>query len=101
MVYVVVRQWMPVLVEEAAGLEGFERAVKRMASFFYVDDGIIALKWKEWIQWEFRILMGMFEQMDIQTNMGKTVGMVFQIFHIFFRNYDAAQIWRVTVEGPS
>ena len=61
-----------------------------MASFFYADNGIIIPKWKEWIQWELGILMGMFDQMDIQTNMGKTVGMVFQICHIVVRNYNSA-----------
>ena len=43
MVDAVVRHCLMIVAEEAAGPEGFVLTVHRMASFFYMDDGLLVL----------------------------------------------------------
>ena len=40
-VYVLVRHWITVLVEKEPGVKGSNRAVHRMAAFFYANYGLL------------------------------------------------------------
>ena len=77
------------LVEEAVVPEVFDRTVQNMASFSHVNNILIASTRMEYPQWQFDILIGIFEWVVLQTNMGKTDGMVCQTFHIYGQHYDA------------
>ena len=52
------------------------REVQIRASFFYVDNGLIASTRPEWLQGAFDTLTGLFDQVGLQTNIVKTVGML-------------------------
>ena len=68
----------------------FDIKIHRMASFFYVDDGLIASTFPDWIQWAIEVLMVLFKLVGLWENYGKTVRLIFQIYHIFVRNSDTA-----------
>ena len=44
---------------------------------FYADDGMVASLDPVWMQGAFNALLGLFNMVGLQTNAGKTVGMVF------------------------
>ena len=52
--------------------------VQSRSTFFYADKGSIALTQSELIQGEFDTLTGMFDQVGLQTNVGKTARMLFR-----------------------
>ena len=43
---------------------------------FYADNGMVALSDPAWIQGAFNALLGLFDRVVLQKNIGKTVGMV-------------------------
>ena len=64
--------------------------IHSMKSFFYVDDGIIASKCTDWIQWAVDVLTGIFEWVGPWENYGNIVWLVFLLCHIFVGNSDTA-----------
>ena len=52
--------------------------VEGTSSVFYADGGMEASKNPGWLQTAFNTLIGLFEQVGLQTNFRKTVGMVCQ-----------------------
>ena len=48
-----------------------------MAAFFYTDGGIIAPPRPSWIQVVMDVLTVLFDRVGLQTNLDKTVGMMF------------------------
>ena len=63
---------------------------------FYADDGLISLTHLEWLQGEFDTLMGLFGQVGLRENVGKTIGMIFQPYHAFRTQSEAADKSRIT-----
>ena len=61
--------------EVESGPEGFGRDVQRMASNFYSDNDIIASVRVARIQCAFYVLLEIFYQVVLGTNVGKTVNM--------------------------
>ena len=61
--------------------EGGGREIHQRALFFYADDGLIDSIKTEWTQGVFESLTGMFEQVGVSKNVGKTVGMIYQPCH--------------------
>ena len=45
-------------------------------AFFYADNGIVASSEPQWIHGTFSTLVGLFDRVSLQNNVGKTVGMV-------------------------
>ena len=45
-------------------------------ALFYSDDGMVASSDPVWLQGAFNALVGLFYRVGLQTNVGKTVGMV-------------------------
>ena len=72
--YEVIRSWTKIITEEATGIEEFNCAVRKMSSFFYEDESLLASTWLEWIQWEFDVLVGIFFQVVLQKNVQNMVG---------------------------
>ena len=96
MVDAVVRHWLMIVVEEAAGTEGFVRTVYRMASLFYMDDSLLSLTHPEWIKRVFEILVGIFDWVGLRKNVRKMVGMVCHTYHIIGQHSDSAYMCRMT-----
>ena len=72
---VVVRHWFTLAVEEAETRGGQDREGRHRASLFYADDGMVASSDPRWLQWAFNTLVGLFDHMGLQKNVGKTVSM--------------------------
>ena len=51
-------------------------------SLLYADDGMIALLEAGWLLGLFSNLLGLFERVGWQVNVGKMVGMVFRLFQV-------------------
>ena len=66
---------------------------------FYAEDGLIYSTQPEWIQGVFRNLMGMFDQMGLRTNMGKTVGIICQTCCTVRTHLDVVYKNTITGEG--
>ena len=66
------------------------REVQIRASFFYVDNGLIASTRPEWLQGAFDTLTGLFDQVGLQTNIVKTVGMLCCPFRAFMTHLEEA-----------
>ena len=73
---VLVRHWVPVMVEvaEERGERGQE--VRKNNSLFYADDGTFASSDLQWFQRVFSTLVGLFNRVGLRTNVRKTAGMV-------------------------
>ena len=82
---VVFRHWISIVMEEAMVSKGFYMDTQRMSFLFYVNYGFIASTCPYWIQWDVDVLTGIFDWVGQLENSGKTVGVVFQISHIFGR----------------
>ena len=50
---------------------------RHQAALFYTDNGVVALSDPCWLQGAFNTLVGLFDRVDLRTNVRKTVGMVF------------------------
>ena len=59
---------------EARGETG--REVRHRAALFYADDGMIASSDPAWLQGVFTALLGLFDTVGLQNNVGKTVSIV-------------------------
>ena len=59
--------------------EGHQRLMVK-AEFLYVDGGMLASTDPGWLQSEFDMLVGIFDQVGLRTNIRKTVGMVCRTF---------------------
>ena len=60
---------------------------------FYADDGMVALLDPVWIQGAFNAQVGLFYRVGLQTNVGKTVGMVCHPYQAA-GNITKAAYWR-------
>ena len=76
-------RWIMFLMEEAVVSYGFEMEIHNMASFFYMDYGLIKSTCPDWIQWAVDFLTGIFEWVGVWKSYGNTVGLVFHTCHIF------------------
>ena len=67
-------QWGVLEDSEARGELGQEG--RHQAALFYADDGMVTLSNAVWLQGTFNALVGLFGRVSLQTNVGKTVGML-------------------------
>ena len=62
-------------MEEAETQGERGREGRHQAALFYADDGMVASSDPRWLQWDFTTLVGLFDRVGLQTNVGKTVSM--------------------------
>ena len=74
----VIRHRITVVVSKEAGPDGFGSVVQMMKTFSYADNGLLASTRPKWLQRVFNVLMELFDQVGMQENVRKMVGMVFQ-----------------------
>ena len=67
--------------------------------FLYADDGLVRSTDLEWLQGAFDTLIGMFDKLGLQTNIGKTVGMVYGTCRASDTQLETAYNIRMTGEG--
>ena len=74
---------------------------RHQAALFYADDGMVASSDPRWLQWAFNALVGLFERVGLQTNVGKTVSMVCRPCPAAGNQSEAAYGRMMTGEGPT
>ena len=74
----VTRNWVMVVLNEEAGMEGFGRAVQALTVLLYEKNGILEYPRIDLIQKTLEVLTGLFDWVGLWTNMVKVVGMTFQ-----------------------
>ena len=70
-------------------------------SLFYTDDGMIASSDPGWLQGSFSTLVGMFDRVGMNTNVGKMVGRVFRLCQSAGTQLEAAYEQHIMGAGPS
>ena len=73
---VVVQHWVEVMVEGVGERGDCGEDGRHQNALVYVDNGVVVFSDPQWIQGEFSTLVGLFDWVGLQTNVGKTVGMV-------------------------
>ena len=69
--------WVTLVAGEEAGPDGFGPAVQWMATFFYANDGLLVFPRPARIQAALDVMTGLFDRVGLQTNVDKTVGIVY------------------------
>ena len=73
--------------------------MKVKAALFYADDGLVASTYLGWTQSVFETLTGLFDQVGLQKNVHKTMGMVCRPFRTARVRADEAYTRQMTGEG--
>ena len=84
------RDWFKLVIGGEVDPEGFGHVVQWIVTFFYMDNGILVSPWTARLQVDLDVLVGLFNWVGLQTNINKTVGMVFQPFQILDGHLEAA-----------
>ena len=87
------------VAENESDPEEFGYTVAEKADFFYADDEIVASANPVCLQWEFYVLINLFERVGLQTNLDKTVAIVCQSGPISGRQSADAYGRRMTGKG--
>ena len=95
----VIRNWVHGVVEKAEARGETGREGRHQAALFYSDDGMVALSDPAWLQGAFNALVGLFDRVVLQTNVGKTVGMVCHPYQAAGNITQTAYGRRLTGEG--
>ena len=74
---------------------------RHQVALFYSDDGMVASSDPRWLQGVFNTLVGLFDRVGLQKNVGKTVGMVCHPCQTSGNLSDEAYGRRVTGEGTT
>ena len=72
----VVRQWVTGVISDSEAQEELGQEGRHQAALFYADDGMVASLDPVWLQGAYNTLVGLFDRVGLQTNVGKTVDMV-------------------------
>ena len=97
----VVRHWVMIALDKAEKKEKRGKKGRHQAALFYADDGMVASPDPRCLQWAFNALVNLFEQVGLQTNVGKTVSMVCRPCQAAGNQSDAAYKRKMTGEGPT
>ena len=72
----VVRRWVTGVIAEVEAQGGLGKEGRHQAALFYANDDIVVSSDPGWIQGTFNTLVGLFDRVGMQTNVGKTVVIV-------------------------
>jgi hypothetical protein len=68
----VVREWLRQVLGDNVAQGGVGNLVSDQCIAFFVNDGLVAARYPEWLQTSFDILITLFEQISLRTNAKKT-----------------------------
>ena len=96
-----VYNWVTIVISGAeewgeSGQEG-----RHQADVLYVEYGMFSSSDPHWIQGAFNTLVGLFDRVSVQTNVGKTVIMVCRPYQAAGNQSEAAYGRWITGEGPT
>ena len=94
-------QWVTVAIKDSEKRGERGKEGRQQASLFYTDNGMVASSDPRWLKWAFNALVGLFERMGLQTNVGKTVSMVCRPCQAAGNQSEAAYGRKMTGEVPT
>ena len=97
----VVGHWATGVIVDAEERGGLVKYGKHQAALLYADDGMVASSDPQWLQGSFNTLVGLFDRVGLQTNIGNTVGMFCHPCQAAGNLSKAAYGRRVTGEGTT
>ena len=95
----VVRNWVSLVAEYAGGQDRLGRGVIQRATFFYMEDGLVASTDPEWMQGSLDTLTGLFDRVGLRTIARKKVGMLCFPCSAFVNQPEAAYKQRMIEYG--
>ena len=98
---VLVRHWVAGFIADAEEWGKLGNEGRHQAALFYADDGMVASSDPQWLQGALNTLVGLFDRVGMQTNVGKTVGIVCHPCQAAGNLSKVAYGRRVTGEGPT
>ena len=72
----IIRHWVHGVVEETEAQGETGREGRNQAALFYANNGVVTSLDPAWLQGASNAVVGLFDRVGLQTNFGKTVGMV-------------------------
>ena len=72
----VVRHWVTGVIADVEARGDLGKEGRHQVALFYADNGMVTSSNPGWLQCAFNTLVGLFDRVGLQTNVGKTVGMV-------------------------
>ena len=96
----IVRNWVTGVIVNVEEQGDLRKEGRHQADLFYADDGMVASSDPCWLQGAFFTLVGLFYRVGLQTNVGKTVGMVCYPCQAAGNLSEAAYGRRVTGKAP-
>ena len=100
-VYVVVRHWVTMALNESEKRGERGKEGRHQSALFYADDSMVESSNPCWLQWAFNDLVGLFDRVGLQTNIGKTVSMVCRPCQAAGKQLEAAYGRNMTGERPA
>ena len=97
----VVRHWVKRIVESADEYSGRGQEGRHQNSLFYADDVMVASSDPRWLLGEFSTLVGLFDRVGLNANVGKTFGMVYRSCQVVGTQLEAGYKRWMTGAGPS
>ena len=92
----VVRHWATGVIADAEEQGKMGKEGRHQSALFYADNGMVASSDPRWLQGDFNTMVGLFDRVGLQKNVGKTVGMVCHPSQAAGNLYEAAYGKRVT-----
>ena len=78
----VISHWVTVVAPTEEGIQGLGLSIRYLVTYFYADDGLVALTQPERLHREFDVLTGLFDQVGLRMNTRKTVIIACQTCHM-------------------
>ena len=97
----VARHWVTVIVEGAGEWGEHGKEGRHQAALFYADYDMVAFPDPLWLQVAFNTLVGLFDMVGLQTNGGKTVGMIYRPCQAAGNQLESSYGRRIMGEGPT
>ena len=97
----VVRHWLQLATQEAERRGERGREGLHQATLLYADDGMLASSDPRWLQWAFKILVGLFDRVGLKTNQRKTVIMTCRPCSTPGNRSEASYTHTMTGAGPT
>ena len=97
----VVCHWVTGIIADAEERGNLGKEGRHHVALLYADDVMVALSDPQWLHSAFNTLVGLFDKVGLQKNVGKTVGMVCHLCQETGNLSEAAYGRRVTGEGPT
>ena len=72
----VIQHWITLIAGEEEGLDSFGRAIQCLVAFLYADDSLLEFPRPSMPQVALDVPIGLFDRVDLQKKLDKTVGMV-------------------------